>query len=506
MQAVVFDAPYEHTPAMAALVPALAASNWTSVVEIIDRDWAEIWYAVDPSDLRVMLTQLPDEEAAQLTHGRFLLSVAGLRGDDPYVSTSADPDASVETAAQRMAELRLNGQPLASLRIAERMNGEIVQRRGRLVDTTQGKAALWSIQVAISALLAGDLRSAKGLLLAATESHRPRRFPFVRREAAAKLALTHALAGKSTAARDWADRARALPRTASWVEPMIDDSLWLVDYVLAVDSLDLHRAEEMRLARPSPLDHLEFWGIALITHVRHLALTARHAQAESLHESIAALGLPLPRSDGWLAHMLSDSRLHALPHGDLAIRAPQTTEAVLAQRFGAFVKGQLPAVVAPVPSLPDEALAVRAELGLRILRVQAFHTINPTDATRSALLGTLAEVWERDLPSTVRYVSSATAAALADTAEGSRLADLIRLHDLRLLEIAPVTSEPLTPAESTVLEYLAAGHSRQQIATQLTVSLSTVKSHLRTSYRKLGATNRAEALAALELLVGTADP
>lgn len=495
-----FAAPYEPTPALGALTSALDASDWVTVVSTMDAHWAEVWYAVDPADLRTVLSTMPAEHVAQMTQARFLLDVSGLSSEVSRPAADVDAVTHVEFAAQRIADLRLQGKPLEALKVAERFNASVLERRGRLVDTSEGKAALWSVQVGISALLAGELQTAEGAFLSATEARRPARFPFVRREAAAKLALTKALAAQPDAAREWAERARSLPRTASWVEPMIDDSLWLTDYLLAVDALDLERAEAMRRERPSPLEHLEFWGVALQAHVRHLALTGRNGQAIALCDAMDASGLPMTGSDGWLAQMSSDARLHALSDGDRTIRLPRTAEAVLAQRVGAFVDGHLPEVVVPLPDLVHVPRSQRAELSLRLLRAQAFHGLEPTEATRQDVLEVLTEIADRGLFSILRNLSTDTLASLTATDEAVHLAELVRQHDLPLLSVQPVASTPLTPTEVTVLEHLSAGLSRQQIADVLVVSLSTVKTHLRTAYRKLGANNRSDAVAALERL------
>ena len=57
-------------------------------------------------------------------------------------------------------------------------------------------------------------------------------------------------------------------------------------------------------------------------------------------------------------------------------------------------------------------------------------------------------------------------------------------------------AEPLTPAEHRVLEMLPTHLTEAQMAEQLFVSRNTVKSHLKSLYRKLGASSRAEAVAA----------
>ena len=54
--------------------------------------------------------------------------------------------------------------------------------------------------------------------------------------------------------------------------------------------------------------------------------------------------------------------------------------------------------------------------------------------------------------------------------------------------------EPLSAQEQRVLTLLAAGRTNPQIASDLVISLNTVKGHLKNLYRKLDVTNRVTAL------------
>ena len=59
----------------------------------------------------------------------------------------------------------------------------------------------------------------------------------------------------------------------------------------------------------------------------------------------------------------------------------------------------------------------------------------------------------------------------------------------------PGLIDPLTSRELEVLQMLAAGKSNQAIASQLVVTLDTVKKHVSHLLGKLGAANRTEAVA-----------
>jgi LuxR family transcriptional regulator, maltose regulon positive regulatory protein len=52
---------------------------------------------------------------------------------------------------------------------------------------------------------------------------------------------------------------------------------------------------------------------------------------------------------------------------------------------------------------------------------------------------------------------------------------------------------PLSPQEQRVLSLLAAGHSNPDMAQALVVSINTIKTHVKSIYRKLNVSNRVEA-------------
>jgi LuxR family maltose regulon positive regulatory protein len=59
----------------------------------------------------------------------------------------------------------------------------------------------------------------------------------------------------------------------------------------------------------------------------------------------------------------------------------------------------------------------------------------------------------------------------------------------------PSLVEPLSERELQVLRLLSAGHTNQEIAAALHVSINTVKTHLKNIYGKLGVNNRRKATA-----------
>jgi DNA-binding CsgD family transcriptional regulator len=87
-----------------------------------------------------------------------------------------------------------------------------------------------------------------------------------------------------------------------------------------------------------------------------------------------------------------------------------------------------------------------------------------------------------------------------DAALGSYVERLLeeagaKLPPPSVLRVRQPLAEPLTDRELTVLRYLCSRLSNQEIASAMYVSLNTLKSHIKSIYRKLDATTRAEAAA-----------
>lgn len=79
-----------------------------------------------------------------------------------------------------------------------------------------------------------------------------------------------------------------------------------------------------------------------------------------------------------------------------------------------------------------------------------------------------------------------------ERAAAGRRASAARLRERRL-EAAHLSSG-LTERELTVLELIGAGKSNERIAAELYLSINTVKSNIRTAYKRIGVTSRSQAV------------
>jgi LuxR family maltose regulon positive regulatory protein len=113
-----------------------------------------------------------------------------------------------------------------------------------------------------------------------------------------------------------------------------------------------------------------------------------------------------------------------------------------------------------------------------------------------ALATTVAELGDRPRATALFDEAEALVAACTDAgALPARLAAAKRASRLT----RAVAGDELSERELTVLRHLATGRSEREIAAELFLSFNTVHSHVKSLYRKLGVSSRAEAIARFHL-------
>lgn len=354
--------------------------------------------------------------------------------------------------------------------------------------------------------------------------------PRQRRHAHALLAGTHAVLGHTDKARRWQERALALPWNDDSLDEYTGSFVRLSQSLLALERADLVASQEA-LTRIWPIiETIEHWpllawsqllldvarGDAAVGTERFGALRAQRSSAlgtpaflrRRLDET-AAVGHLAAGEPGRAAALLAGSG-----HGDAL--------ALVARARLALARGEAP--------LALERLARAGIAGLPHARARGEHA-----ALESAALlrvGTASEA-HRSLERTTAILEAAGTSVpvlLVPPTERARLTDAIvagarreREADVgdvgavvatlqRMREKArgasssssfhgrgdddAVATPRLTAREQVVLDELAASASIATIAVNLVVSPNTVKSQLRSLYRKLGVSTREEAIAA----------
>lgn len=182
--------------------------------------------------------------------------------------------------------------------------------------------------------------------------------------------------------------------------------------------------------------------------------------------------------------------------------------------------------VVPMVTVDSERryLAANAAARLMFRMTQAeLRSCSIEDLTPPHMLGRLHERWTR-----LRRHGAVSGAYEVDLPDGSQIAIIFSasanaLPGQHLIVFMPATwpddelgmlDDPvpprslgvsLSPREREVLSLIAAGAELQQIADELTISVHTVRTHTRNALRKLGASNRAHAVA-LVMQYGLIDP
>jgi LuxR family maltose regulon positive regulatory protein len=384
--------------------------------------------------------------------------------------------------------------PLATLGFA---GAEIVPV---IVHSNLGTAELWI----------GDLtRGARSLGAAADPGSGAPALSHI--NAAAYLALLHcergeldtavAVAGEVTAtaaSMGWARTPQAVPAYLAMARVLLDR-----DELAEIDTW-LDRAAEVASVAPEP--HVQL-ATALVLAARREAVGNRERALAGLRATASRLAPWVPPRGLAEQWMVTESEL-LIRSGDAAraralldvLGTPRTTAGAVAAARVYLLLGDTPAAEGVLPDgNPD---GPRTEVGVHLVRALAALAAGEDgpalDCIEDALLAAA--------PSALRRPFLAAADELRDLLqrrlERGSAAPTFAIDLLRRMTGEPVDElaarralvDPLTEREKTILHYLASALSNAEIATELYVSVNTVKTHQRTVYRKLGAAGRRDAV------------
>ena len=414
---------------------------------------------------------------------------------------SAEPLVRYDELMSVLAMFRFHGDIGGALEVVDRVPEIIRAMQEAHPDDLVSPGAAVSLQCALVWLHAGDLGRA------AAEMERSHRYGahslvgFVLRDSAAKLALIHALEGDHKQTGAWIARAQAHHAPEIWATPFIEASLAGAKVLEAVARLDRRAAtrDAADLAILHPRD--ELW--AALMHARsRVALLWGHPSA-ALRELGTAETERIPAPSPFFDDILTADRADLMMRAGLGSSCavlldgrPQPGPAIqVAQARLALLSGDLVAAVECARAALEHENA-RAATDLEALLVSAVaehragRSIGAAEHLRAAVTtghgrrDAFALVPQADLHAIARAVPEAEEI----------------LTDPRLVALGEVFPESLTiisltRRERVVLRHLAAGMTLQAIAFRETLSINTIKSQVRSLYRKLGAPDRAHALA-----------
>ncbi|MEV0003043.1 LuxR C-terminal-related transcriptional regulator [Micromonospora sp. NPDC050980] len=505
-----------------ALRHALTAGEWGDATELLITRWPEL-APDEPARVAVPAPPEPPAEAVR-RDPELALAVSAERAyagdpaaaDGPLrqaLAHAADLPASRRdrfrrlTAAVELSLARLTGNHEAVRRAADRL---LATATGGSVAVDDVRAVAGAAQ-GLVALAEGELSVAgerfAGALAAARRAGRPR----TELLCATRSAALHAARGALRAAEEHAREALSMPPCRGW-SSRVDCGYAYLALALSRWQRDRPAEAAAHLALAGPVG-AEPGGAALVALCRAGLLADGGDPATALRTLAAArASAPGPELGAWLT--AGEAQLRA-EVGDLAgARAlldaaggdPPDPALALASARLWLAAGDARAAERTLPDWtgPDARrwpLPVRLGAGL----LDATLAGAAGDGRRAGRL--LEEVLALAEPEGCRRVFTRAEPGLRDllaahldsgTAHWATVDDLLR--GVAATSGGPpeaparALGEPLTERELTVLRYLQSILSNVEIAAELSLSVNTVKTHVRNIYRKLDATRRREAV------------
>lgn len=322
-------------------------------------------------------------------------------------------------------------------------------------------------------------------------------------EGFANLSMTagiHALAGNLAEASEYADIARGEPFTDEQRRTYSGTFYRLAEAVLALERFDAEGARAHLAAMQHDRRTIEHWRAIARVEAMTALVAGQPAEGLAGLEALAVLRgaegqSPLSRrrlsSVRSLLHVaLGNYEAAAAVLRDDAGRSAQDTVdrarlSLVLDRTSEALRA-LRTIAGRPQSLRTraEALAIEAAIGLRTGRG------GRSEAVVQQLISLLRRSGQRIAPLLIPECDWQALRAEMERLGGTGILGARQGGSFLLARPLP----PLTPRELAVLEALARTASVSDIAAELFVSVNTVKSQLRSIYRKLGAGNREEAL------------
>lgn len=500
-----------------ALDYALDAQNWTLAIDIAEQYWIEI--LVDDVDrLSSALRRIPSAVAGKHP---VVLAVLALFDGHPVVTLGAladpptmlsDQDA-IDTAKDALSVgciesimLRLSGRYEQSAAVAHRLSH--LSRRA-LEDSSAVVSrqlpfmrAQWAITYQLNAMLAestieAHLAYQDGLSL---------KIGFVARAAASTIALNWAMVGEPLHSLHWSECEQRHTDHGGRLEPILRTAGLVARTLTSLDSLSIDEAISTLDELGHPSEAEELWAFVIYAHSQYaltrgdpfaaLALMRRTVSAHSHQHTDTSLSLPLLQAT-------EIDLLLALGEGNAALALagsindpaayPWTLTSVarLRQRVGDNKSAlalchQYGWTLESYPRAQMELLLVQAvahwELGEPQLATQAWFK-GCKIADQTGLLRPFSTIAASDI-------------ALLENAAttGSQTLSVFRKDPGGESFPKALHIVSLTDREQVVLSLLKQDMTHVAIAKTLYVSVNTVRSQLRTLYRKLNAHNRDDAI------------
>jgi len=481
---------------------AFARDDFDELGRIVTKYPLEFWFGMLPSEVHGVLAAVPPKTLRRNPVAAALLRMlagAPLSGDlgvdlDQVVDGAPPRDVRQGIVFGQAVQARLAGDPVRAF-ATMRTLGTVAGAVPFFVDPSRGELTFALVQTGLSGMLAGRLSEALGFFEKSLVPTVPASLAFLNRDAHVRSAMIHVLYGDPRRATSHLEAARRVPRTVSWVEQILDTDQRMVEVMLqprseAAAGFDV-------LARVTVGQMHELWPFH-VAALSQLAVAADRLEASRRRreEILAAdvthqpgLGLsgsiiPLCAAfESMLGGAVSTAQ-QVLAEADGRLWLTKLHLAMTAVGGGAHARGLRLArsIAAQTRGLP------RVEVARMLVVALAQYGQGELSTT----LATLREIEPWQIEFAAGLLGRFSPGLVAAAAE--QLPGWEPMASMPGLAVAPLEQVQLSDRELEVLVALARGETREQIAAALFLSLNTVKTHLRSLYRKLGVASASEAI------------
>ncbi|WP_159792899.1 helix-turn-helix transcriptional regulator [Puerhibacterium puerhi] len=504
---------------------ALSSGDLDALEDLSDR----LWYQLPARYARPLLDALAEVPPRRLTERPRLL-VTGLlahrflHADDPAEVRRVERSHALHGSrterrlgAYAAAPDAVTAGVLAMQAARWRGDHEAAERVARLTEARAGarrRPGLVALQRGLGRVAADDAAGAVEHLERAYAQAGPAPFQhFAGAAACGVLAMLAAERGHHRLAAAWLDRLAALGPVPRWLDRYLLTGAFVAEALLAIDRLDRPAAEQALARAGEGTDATDLWPHVAAAWLAY-ELTFRGPTDAFVRLDAAGFAHGVGRRP---------------QQGDPAVLLRAYADLLVVSGEGTYVLAVL-GDVSRRPDLAAAAAAVHLRAGQRhqavavAARALRHPAASPRDLQELQLVLAVAHLFDGEADSAARSFRSALELWVHGLGRAftvlphETLAELCRLTGTDPAElITPTGARPrpraglplaivvLTDREREVLRALADGSTTSDVARALHVSTNTVRTHVKSLYRKLGVQSRDAALArgaALGFLVG----
>lgn len=499
-----------------ALRHATDGEDWDLVVEVLTAHWIDI-ATTRLGVLTRALTSLPEpvvRSRAALYYARELVvrleqgehgSACPVPDVDPTLSDIAERDSvglALATGALRSTLMRWTGDYDAAVRD----HPVLVEFATRVADDLSGErramlGAVW-MHLGLASQYRGDHLVAADLFERAADGRSRGSSDFAARQSAGQLALLNAVLGESRRAVGWLEREAVFEDRPGWLGAMIRLPAVTARLLLALDRLDLAAAEAARAALPELAGNVENWAFVVYAHSQFDLMCGRPAAGlDRLHRNRsefgkwfgpAAFARPLLGSAAMDLHTAAGEGAAVLERAE-RVSGPMHPMIRLSAARAALLTGDTAIALRHTTVLARRSIYTR--IRLEALLIQATASLESGDRDAAGVAWNRAVALSEDsgllrpfvtVPADIRGALSGAGTAMPAGWAAAGWGDGPYPP--------PVPVVHLTEREATVLDGLLRGDNVARIAESQFVSPNTVKTQLKSLYRKLGVHSRADAV------------